>query len=143
MHPVKCRGLLCIQLYKCSLTWSVPLRVFSALDFPPGLMDLPYLKANQTEAKPAWRILVLSHPILFPGCLCCRPWSVSVSVCVFTRRLLSKQTSLSFVLISQTSFSCSWLRMSASCPSEPAIQFQGKFSLGENKDSSTHFSLGF
>lgn len=24
-------------------------------------------------------------------------------------------------------------------PSEPAIQLQGKFSLGENKDSSTHF----
>lgn len=68
---------------------------------------------------------------------------VYVSGCVFTCGLLSKQTSLSFVLISQTSFSCWWLRMSASCPSEPAIQFQGKFSLGENKDSSTRFFFEF
>lgn len=96
-------------------------------------MDLPFLKANQTEAKPEDLGPFSPSPI---------PW-LSVSVCVFTRGLLSKQTRLSFVLISQTSFSCWWLRMSASCPSEPAIQFQGKFSLGENKDSSTRFSLGF
>lgn len=59
------------------------MRVFSALDFPPGLMDLPFLKANQAEAKSArriWSFLTQSCSLA----VCAADLGLCVCVCVYS-----------------------------------------------------------